>query len=157
MWETIVNFVKNNWLDIISFVIGIIGAAAWIPTLVGSHKIKKRKIIGIVVDHRVISDAKVKNAAGVEKAKGTILMLAVNWFIAHESFFIHNCKTEVTLNDDKVYTGDIVDGSFVEHTDGVDATFLCPKEYNFNLHREIIAEKDNIRIVSLMIKNSDFH
>jgi hypothetical protein len=157
MWEIIINFAKTNWLALLSFVVSIIGAASWFPVLSKSRKIRKRKIIGTIVDHRVISDAKVQNASGVEKAKGTILMIAVNLFVAHESFFVYDCKAEVQLHDGKVYKGNIVDGVLSEKTSGTTATFTCPKEYNFNLHREIIAEKDNIRIISLMIENSDFH
>ena len=156
MWANIVDFLKNNWFDVLSFIIGIIGAAAWIPTVVSYYKIKKRKIVGTIVDYRVIAEAEVENAEKTEKANGTILILGLNLFIAHESFFAHNCKIEVKLKDEKKYNGKIVDGTLIEKSNGVRSPFSCPKEYNFNLHREIIAEKDNVRIIPFIVENANF-
>ena len=154
--DVIVGFLKVHWFDVLSFIVGLIGAAAWIPTVVSYYKIKKRKIVGNIVDYRVIADAEVENAEKTEKANGTILMLGLNLFIAHESFFAHNCKIEVKLKDDKKYTGKIIDGTLIEKSNGTRSTFSCPKEYNFNLHREIIAEQDNVRIIPFIVEDATF-
>ena len=156
MWEAIVNFLKTNWLALFSLAVSIVGAASWIPTMKKNSEIKKRKITGTIVDYRVISDAEVENAEKTEKANGTILMLGLNLFIAHESFFAHNCKIEVELKDEKKYNGKIIDGTLIEKSNGVRSPFSCPKEYNFNLHREIIAEKDNVRIIPFIVENANF-
>ena len=86
-------------MDILNLVIGLFGAAAWIPSIINSIQIYKRKIEGNIVDYRILSSGKAENAAKTEKEKGTILMLGINFFISYDSFFVKDYDINIRLKN----------------------------------------------------------
>lgn len=143
-------------MELLALVISLVGAAAWIPAIVNLVQIKRRKVEGTIVDYRIIQDAKVEDSTRTKKEIGTILMLGINFFIADKSFFAKNYEINVSLSSGGKLKGIIVDGVLIEHNDNEEFLFLNPLDFNFNLRREIVPDKDNIRIVSIMIQNANF-
>lgn len=158
-------FMKNHWDECLS-VLAIIVAV--LPLVANRIKIKHRRVFVNIVDHELITNASATTYDNSEQKKGTILIFAVNLFVPYESFFIEDYEITANLKSGTTSKGIITDGSFTIHMrDGKDKAFSIPQEYNFNLHREIVSEKDNIRIVKIMftdvnivkiedIKNIDF-
>lgn len=144
-------------MELLALVISLVGAAAWIPAIVNWVGIKRRKIRGTIVDHRILENGEVYDSTRDQTEKGTILMLAINFFVSYESFFAKDYDINVRLKNGGDLKGILIDGKITEKSlDGGKGVFICPQEYNFNLHREIIADRDNIRILPMMIKSANF-
>ena len=147
----------------ITFVLSFIGALAWIPSIVQlvvqvfeKVSIHKRKIKMNIVDIQTLSSAKVTNAYNTKCLEGSILVLAVNMFIADVSFFANEVYGKVyigTTGKTVVKNACLVDGEIVAKFDVGEKILDIPDENNFNLHREIICEKDNVRVLPFMVED----
>lgn len=143
------DFLKNHWDECLS-VLAII--VALVPLLVELIKRKCRKIYANIVDYNIITNAEVCNCYYTEKKTGTLLLLAINLFVPYESFFVENYEINAKLKSGTVSKAIITDGGITIHrNDGKDTEFIIPSDYNFNLHKEIICEQDNIRIFEIML------
>ena len=63
---------------------------------------------------------------------------------------------KVYLNNNTSSEAEILDGPMYEKQGQENYVITCPNDYNFNLHREIVYDKDNIRIIPLLAKNISF-
>lgn len=143
------DFLKNHWDECLS-VLAIF--VALVPLLVELIKRKCRKIYANIVDYNIITNAEVCNCYYTEKETGTLLLLAINLFVPYESFFVENYEINAKLKSGTVSRAIITDGGITIHrNDGKDTEFIIPSDYNFNLHKEIICEQDNIRIFEIML------
>ena len=143
-------------MEIASLILSIIAAGAWIPILIGFFTEKNRKVCANLVDYRIIESAKATDSTGKNKIQGTILSLGINFYIPKKSFFTSELEMKIKLKNNAETNCQLLDGSVGEQrTDGI-YFYTNPIEYNFNMHREIIAEKDNVRIIQIMAKNIEF-
>ena len=144
-----INFIYDYWGDLLSVCAIIV---ALVPLLVDSVKVKTRKISANVVDYKFITNAQASNFDDSEKEKGTILLLAVNLFVPYESFFVEEYEIVAKLKSGSLSKAIITDGNLtIYHESGKNAKFIMPLEHDFNLHKEIICERDNIRILEIML------
>ena len=75
--------------------------------------------------------------------------------IPYKSFFVENYDISARLKSGVVVKAIITDGSLTIHRkNNIDIEFGLPSEYNFNLHKEILSERDNIRIFEIMLIDS---
>lgn len=147
-----IEFIIKYWAQILS----IVGAAAWIPLVIAHFSLKHRKLSATVVDYRIIENAFVSDSSGENKITGTILILAMNCFVTEKSLFAKDYKIKVFLKEDTQANGIVFDGDTKERYKGKEKILEIPQEYNFNLHREIIHDKDNVRIFPLLFRNVAF-
>lgn len=142
---------KNHWDELLAVCAIIV---ALVPLAAEHIKIKKRKIYANVVDYSIVTNATVSNYDNTEKANGTLLLLAVNLFVPYKSFFVERYEITAKLKSGTIAKAIITDGDLTIHKNNRDVEFILPSDYNFNLHKEIICEKDNIRIFEIMLINS---
>lgn len=146
------DFLKNYWNECLS-VLAIF--VALVPIFFEYFKIKHRKIYANVVDYYIIKNAQVCNCYDSEKETGALLLLAINLFVPHESFFVEKYEINARLTSGTISKAIITDGCLTIHkNDNKDAEIIIPSDYNFNLHKEIICEQDNIRIFEIMLLDS---
>ncbi len=157
----------NFWESFFSFLfeldtlLAIIGAAAWIPALrinkqekEEKEEIKNRAIEMSLFDFLLIDNTSKETYPG-NYYNGSLLLIAANLYIPDKSFFAKTCTIRIDFCNGDSQHGYIVDGTF-RVLNGRDSKELnIPKEYNFNLHREIIHDKDNIRILAIAIPNRE--
>lgn len=142
---------KNHWDELLAVCAIIV---ALVPLVVEHIKIKNRQIYANVVDYSIVTNATVSNYDNTESATGTLLLLAVNLFVPHKSFFVETYEIAAQLKSGTVSRAIITDGSLTIHKNNKDLEFILPSDYNFNLHKEIICESDNIRIFEIMLVNA---
>ena len=153
MLNMILEFLKNYWDECLS-VLSIL--VALVPLIIDCIKVRKRTIFVNVVDYNIITNAKVSNCDNSESKEGTFLLLAANLFVPDKSFFVEEYEISATLKSGTVSKAMITDGTFTIHNNNKkDVEFVVPSMYNFNLHKEIICEQDNIRIFQIMLLNSN--
>lgn len=151
--DKIIQFIAANATAFVSTVAAL---AAWIPFVVERISLKRRKLSATVVDYRIIEDASVFDSRGENKITGTILILVMNCFVTEKSLFAKDYKIKVFLNEDTQANGIVFDGETKEKYNGREKILEIPVEYNFNLHREIVHDKDNVRVFPLLFRNVAF-
>lgn len=154
----------NN--EITTLILSIIGALAWIPSLIqlsiqliGYIKKHKRKIKMNVVDIKDIGKATVGDAYKTREKDGTILLLAANVFVPKESYYSEDIEVTAfieTTGKTQLRKGILIDGEIIIHSEKESKLLNIPEENNFNLHREIICESDNVRAFAFMFEDSVF-
>ncbi len=139
-----------------TLILSIIGALAWVPIVIEYIKIKNRKIQGSIVDFFCIYDTKLTSYDGKESKSGTLVLLLMNFFVAKESVYVNSIDATVTLTSGTTASVELIDGRITVDDDSNNPIeeVCIPDDMNLNLHREIIAEKDNIRIVPLLLINT---
>lgn len=140
-------------MEVLSFILGVIGAAAWLPSIAEYFRIKNREIKANIVDYKVCYNAVMNHANKRDKIEGTILLLAINLYIPDRSYFVDEYEINISLQGKTKTKVTTIDGDLTLHYEKGDVDFKLPNEYNFNLHREIVAEKDNIRIFKVILEN----
>ena len=98
-----------------------------------------------------ISDSNYEN-----KINGTILVLALNCFVSEKALFAKDYSIEACIKVTTKTTGIVFDGMVTEKENEIKKTLTIPDDYNFNLHREIVQDKDNVRIIPFLLKNVMF-
>lgn len=132
--------------------LSLIGAAAWGPSLFELWlrfkerlAIRNRKIDVSTID--VYSETKEID----NEKSGFILLLMVNMFIPEKSFFIEKAIANIRFCGNRNKKVKLIESSIISVTKKMDIPIFIPNEYNFNMHREIICERDNIRIIAFEI------
>lgn len=135
-----------------SDLLSLIGAAAWGPSLFElwlrlkeKWAIRNRKIDVSTID--VFS----KSIEIDNKKSGFVLILMVNMFIPEKSFFIENATANIRFCGVGHKKIKLIESSTISAVKKFDTPIFIPNEYNFNMHREIICERDNIRIIAFEI------
>ena len=144
--------IKNYWDEGLSVLAIVVALVPFIADLIAT---KKRKIYVNVVDYSIVTDAEVSNYDNSAKQKGTLMLLAVNLFIPIKSFFVETYEITAKLKSGTTSKAIITDGSLTIHRGDRDIDFSMPSNYNFNLHKEIICEQDNIRIFKIMFVDAN--
>lgn len=141
--------------------LSIIGAAAWIPAIlqyVESNKEKQkladRKIEMSVFDFAITTNVCKKNFQG-DLIYGSLLVLAVNLYVPDKSFFAKNSHICIKFRESNPRYAYIVDGNFEMCNGKITRHLPIEQEYNFNLHREIIHDKDNLRTIAIFIPDKE--
>ncbi len=145
--------------------ISIIGAAAWIPAIVQLYwavrekkEIKGRKISMQIVDSKVFSNVSIEKF-GKHRCYhdgSSVVLLATNIFIPEKSFFVDRLFVELKLvNTEEKIIPEIIGNAIITKNNMATNHLQIPIEYDFNLHREIICERDNIRLFALFIEDYD--
>lgn len=138
-------------MKILSFILSILGASAWIPYLIDYFKKHNRKIQAHVFDFSIYPNMQTANADYTQIQKGTIILLAVNLFIPLESYFVEEYEIKAYLKSGSVADAIILDGGFGSEP----KEKFIKDEFNFNIHKGIINDTDNIRIIPIMLKEID--
>lgn len=151
-------------MDIISLVLSIIGAAAWIPIIVNSLIEAFRKIHFVYLDRKIISDVietKTVNGEIIQK-KGMNIILGLNLFIYGKSYFPHKVSCEIVLKDGPVHKANNYEGA-IRYNDTIKQpnntittiryVFVFPLNVNVNINRSVHSNMDNIRILPFFIEN----
>ena len=140
-------FIKKYWNEGLSVLAIIVTLLPFVINLITN---RSRKIYANIVDYSIVTNAVVSNYNDSEKLHGTLILLAVNLFIPFKSFFVEDYEITAKLKSGTASKAVIADGSLTIHRGTRNMNFSIPSSYNFNLHKEIICEQDNIRIFEIM-------
>ena len=132
--------------------LSLIGAAAWGPSLFELWLRLKEKLAirNRKIDVSTIDVCSKTKEIDNEKS-GFILLLMVNMFIPEKSFFIEKATANIRFCGNGHKKIKLIESSFISAVKKFDTPIFIPNEYNFNMHREIICERDNIRILAFEI------
>ena len=153
--KEVINFLLKYGITIISIFAAL---AAWVPFMLERWRVKKRIPSCVVVDYRIMDQGSVSDSNRENKIDGTILVLALNCFVSEKALFAKDYTIEACVKKDTKTVGILFDGEITE-IEGVTKkkkALNIPDEYNFNLHREIVQDKDNVRILPFLLKNVAF-
>lgn len=132
--------------------LSLIGAAAWGPSLFELWLRLKEKL---AIRNRKIDISTIDVYSKIKEIdnekSGFILLLMVNMFIPEKSFFIEKAIANIRFCGNHHKKIKLIESSIISVTKKMDIPILIPNEYNFNMHREIICERDNIRIIAFEI------
>lgn len=157
--------IANNIMGTLngSDIISIIGAAAWIPAIVQIiYSLREKKEIKNRIISMQLIDTEVFNGVSIYECRkainssksGSVVLLATNMFIPEKSFFVNSFSVKLKLcNIDEEINAKILGNVDLAKDEFKINSITIPNEYNFNLHREVICEKDNIRVFALFIEN----
>lgn len=147
----------------LSDVIAFIGAAAWIPAIVQiiysvreKNETKNRTISMQIIDTKLFYGVSIYECGKtvVSSKSGSVVLLATNMFVPEKSFFVDSYSIKLKLeNIDKPITAKIIGNVDIIKDNIKTNKITIPVKYNFNLHREIICEKDNIRVFAIFVEN----
>lgn len=151
-------------MDIISLILSIIGAAAWIPIIINSAIEAFRKIHFVYLDRKIIPDVtetKIINGETIQK-KGMNIIFGLNLFIYGKPYFPHKVSCEIVLKDGPVHKANSYEGT-IRYTDTIKQpnniitntkyVFVFPLNVNININRAVHSNIDNIRILPFFIEN----
>ena len=82
-------------MDILAFIISLVGAAAWIPAIINIFRKKHRRVSLSIVDYRIIEDAKI-----MDKNKKKELIKEFTDTICYNCPVYFACGEEVTACSD---------------------------------------------------------
>lgn len=140
-------------------VLGIIGAAAWIPIIVNCIVEALRKIHYVYLDKRVLYNAtsiKYTNNVPTQKT-GMDVIIALNLFIYGKPYFPRAITCELKLKDGPVHKGELFEGSLgyndTAFAPPVHHSINIPANWNININRAIQSNVDNVRIFTFFIEN----
>ena len=151
-------------MDILSLVLSIIGAAAWVPIIINSIIEVFRKIHYVYLDRKIISDVvETKNVNGtVIQKKGMNIILGLNLFVYGKPYFPHQISCEIVLKDGPVHTANNYEGT-IRYTDTIKQpnnismpiryVLFFPFNVNANVNRAVHSNIDNVRILPFFIEN----
>ncbi len=147
----------------LSDVIAFIGAAAWIPAIVQiiysvreKNETKNRTISMQIIDTKLFYGVSIYECGKTADSSksGSVVLLATNMFVPEKSFFVDSYSIKLKLeNIDKPITAKIIGNVDIIKDNIKTNKITIPVKYNFNLHREIICEKDNIRVFAIFVEN----
>lgn len=144
--------------ELITLILSILGALAWIP-IIGSAIIDHFRKLNIVpLDARVLTNAQGVSAGQKCKKNGTVLMLAINLFIRKTTLFAKTISLTVTLkNKTKLHT-ELLDFATLasNNDDGSTSVFDLPDGSGLNSYRTIKADEDNLKFVAFLVESGHF-
>lgn len=158
-----ITIVKNVLETVdVSDVIAVIGAAAWIPAIVQiiysvreKNETKNRTISMQLIDTKAFYNVSIYecgNPTNLSKS-GSVVLLATNIFIPEKSFFVDSYSIKLKINNiEKLITAKIIGNVDIVKDNKQSNRLTIPIKYNFNLHREIICEKDNLRVFAVFVE-----
>ena len=149
--KEVINFLLKYGITIISIFAAL---AAWVPFMLERWRVKKRIPSCVVVDYRIMDQGSVSDSNRENKIDGTILVLALNCFVSEKALFAKDYTIEACVRGETKTSGVLFDGEIKESN--TNRIMTIPNEYNFNLHREIVQDKDNVRIFPFLLKNVAF-
>ena len=147
----LISYWLNNGMSIVSIVAAL---AAWAPFFFEHWIVKRRTPSCVVVDYKIMEDGGVSDSNRENKIEGTILVLALNCFVSKKALCAKEYSIEACVRGETKTSGVLFDGEIKELN--TNRIMAIPNEYNFNLHREIVQDKDNVRIFPFLLKNVAF-
>ena len=91
---------SNQIVTLLTLVLSIIGAGAWIPTIAGGVFTLCRKVHGTIIDAAFIYDMKLSRdqVLGPPMQKtGTVLIVAFNFFVYRKALLAEDYEVEMRL------------------------------------------------------------
>lgn len=148
---------SNQIVTLLTLVLSIIGAGAWIPTIAGGVFTLCRKVHGTIIDAAFIYDMKLSRdqVLGPPMQKtGTVLIVAFNFFVYRKALLADDYDVEIRLKNGASFLNPTTcdNNPLIRLKNGKSATYLFPPAYNLNISRLLVAEQDNIRIVPWLLE-----
>lgn len=148
------DFLAKYWTEILS----IVGAAAWLPIVLRPILNYFRKVQATLLDSRILTNGKGISVGQKCEKHGTILMLAINFYINGTNIFARKMNYQIKLKSGAQLTSELLDFSTLtsNNDDNTISAFKVPLEYEFNVSRTIHKDVDNLKFISLLVENADF-
>lgn len=144
-------------MNAFSFILSIVGAAAWIPIIVNYLIETLRKVHFVYLDRRIIFNATdYSNINGKQvKRTGMDIILGLNLFVYGKPFFPKNISCEIKLKDGPVHKASIYNGTigYNDLATQQHHTINVSPNFNMSINRSIQSNIDNIRILAFFIEN----
>ncbi len=149
---------RFNMSNIVTTVLSIIGAAAWLPVIFSPIINLFRKIQITLLDSRILTNAVGMSVGMKEKKNGTLLMLVLNIYINKLTIFAKNISAIVILKNGTKLKTELLDFStLISHNDNkTNSTFSIDREVEFNISRTIYANVDNVKYVAFLVESRNF-
>lgn len=139
-----------------SMILGIIGAAAWLPIIITPILKFFAHIDGKLIDAKFLINAiHAKNSADMQ-LNGTIVLMAINFYVPGYDFFALNTKISIKTNFGKI-NAILLDYSNTQckNSDGTLTNYKVENKYDLNKDMLIFSHKSNIKFISIFLPNTD--
>ena len=136
--------------------LSIIGAAAWIPIVIGWFIAGFRKIHFVYLDRHIVYNVtkKTKKYNTITEQKGMCLLVAVNLFVYGKPYFPKDISCEIKLKDGAIHKADAHSGTIgYSDTNGDQHDIIIPPVNNIHINRIIDTNKNNIKILTFFVEN----
>lgn len=142
-------------MDKWTFILSIIGAAAWIPIVIIPIINRFRKIHINLFEYRALTNGICRPVAESKYRSGVIILLVINMFIKNVDYYPVKVKAKIKLKDKREYNAELLDIYNVtsNNDNGTISHFLPPHELVFNLSRTISKNVDNVKIISFFVED----
>ena len=148
-------FIENNWTEILS----VVGALAWIPIIFTPVVNVFRKVQVTLLDSRILTKATAIAAISKGHKSGTILMMALDFYINKITIFAKNISAIIVLKNGTKLKTELLDFSTLtsDNGDGTVSAFHVPMEHEMNVSRTICGCSDNIKYISFLVESGAFN
>lgn len=149
-----IELIKEYWSEILS----IVGAAAWMPIILNPIFNYFRRVQATVLDARILTNGHTVSVGKREKKNGTILLIALNFFIRKATIFANHFDICVKLNNGASLRTENLDYSTLSsnNDNGTISDFFVPVESEFNISRTIHPNVDNIKYIAILVESASF-
>lgn len=139
----------------ITFILSLLGACTWIPFIITRIAEYLHPINCSLFDYKFIQNAHC-TGRNLERKQGTILTLALNFYLDYKSFFVNDYNIQITLSNKSNLNCELVGGkiSFKASENNKIYYYCIPEQYDFNIHHEINVGGDNIRVIHILLENT---
>lgn len=147
----------RNVTEILTLILSIIGACAWLPEVYRMVTFSQSKIEATLIDTIHINDfiLGTQKRDGTPK-KGELLVLAVNFFNEHKSIYLQDVSIEIILKDKSMkreIVREAVIGNRVNYNEGTTPMVLeLPWESNIYNNQTLVSGENNIRIIPCLLE-----
>lgn len=140
-----------------SFILSILGAAAWLPIIATPLVDARRKISASLLECRILTNGIGVSAITEEKKVGVLVMLVVNIFRKNVDYYPTSIQAVFKSKDGRTYNAEILDFSAITSNNEDGKThFSIPVDMEFNVSRTIRGNADNIKAVAFLVEGAAF-
>ena len=136
-----------------TFVLSVIGAAAWIPIAFVPIANHFRQIDANLFEFKVMTDCMLRPIGGTTYKRGVMVLMVVNMFIKNVDYYPVTVNAKIKLKNGDSHNAVLLDYSAITSVDyGVPMRFNLPLHMEFNVSRTIRKNTDNVKCIALGIE-----
>ena len=136
-----------------TFMLSVIGAAAWIPITVVPIVNFFRKINANLFEFKVMTEGMLRPIGGTTYKSGIMVLIVVNMFIKNVDYYPVTVKARIKLKNGMSYNAEILDYSALTSVDhGIPMRFNLPLDMEFNVSRTIRKNTDNVKCIAFWLE-----
>lgn len=143
-------------MEKLNFILALIGALAWIPTIIVPLIKNTRKIKCKVLDAKILTGAVNRKSFSTEIYKGTILLLCVNFYTSGIDYFANKTKVTIYTQNNK-FSARLLQYSETQckEDDGTIVNYIVDESVDYSKDMLIKSNCRNIKYISIFIDDSN--